>query len=242
MSQRLAIRAERLTKTMGKRSVLRGLDLAIIEGECVVLRGDNGSGKTTLLRCLAGLARPDEGLVLWFERSPLETSARRLIGMVAHESHLYRHLTLRENLILAARIQSLAEPAQRAGRWLDAAGLRRFADRLPGEVSQGMRRRTSLARALLHEPPILLLDEPYSGLDQAGSEWLSHTLLDRRSQGQTTCLVTHEHPTTDWLGSRTLELRAGRLSVSDGSESDLDPSVSISAGDDPRWSLDQVAA
>ncbi len=95
MSQRLAIRAERLTKTMGKRSVLRGLDLAIIEGECVVLRGDNGSGKTTLLRCLAGLARPDEGLVLWFERSPLETSARRLIGMVAHESHLYRHLTLR---------------------------------------------------------------------------------------------------------------------------------------------------
>jgi ABC-type multidrug transport system ATPase subunit len=227
---------------MGKRSVLRGLDLLIIEGECVVLRGDNGSGKTTLLRCLAGLARPEEGRVRWFEHLPLETSARRLIGMVAHESHLYRHLTLCENLVLAARLQSLDEPAQRAARWLDAAGLKRFADRLPEEVSQGMRLRTSLARALLHDPPILLLDEPFSGLDPAGKEWLGQTLLERRIQGQTTCLVSHEHPTTDRLVSRTLELRAGRLRRSDGPEPAQDPGVIDSMSVDPRLSLDQVAA
>ena len=215
MSQRVGIRAEGLTKAMGTRTVLRAVDLAIGEGECVVLRGDNGSGKTTLLRCLAGLVRPDAGHVMWFDRSPRETTARRLVGMMAHESHLYPNLTLRENLTVAARLQGLRDPTQRASFWLEAAGLEHHAQRLPREVSQGMRRRTSLARALLHEPPILLLDEPSSGLDQAGRQWLYDVLLERQGQGRTTCLVTHEDFGVEHLACRGLELRSGRVWASE---------------------------
>jgi heme exporter protein A len=211
MCHRVAIRAKGLTKTLGTRTVLRGIDLVINAGEFVILRGDNGTGKTTLLRCLAGLARPDAGHVGWFERSTNETAAHRLVGMVAHESHLYPHLTLRENLVLAGRLQDVAGPVPRANRWLEAAGLDDHAGRLPREVSQGIRRRTSIARALLHDPPILLLDEPFSGLDQAGRGWLVGLLREGHEQGRTTCLVTHEAPTVRPLADRALELRSGRL-------------------------------
>jgi len=242
MSQRVGIRAEGLTKTLGTRTVLRGVNLAIIAGECVVLRGDNGTGKTTLLRCLAGLVRPDAGYVRWFERSPLETAAHRLIGMVAHESHLYPHLTLRENLIIAGRLHDVSGPAHRASLWLEAAGLNEHADRFPREVSQGMRRRTSLARALVHEPSILLLDEPFSGLDHAGLEWLCDVLLERQRQGRTTCLVTHEDPTTRQLADRVLELRSGRLWASAGPSSDRETDAWLAASVSPRACHAEVTA
>ncbi len=241
MCQRVGIRAEGLTKTLGGRTVLCGVSLAILAGECVVLRGDNGTGKTTLLRCLAGLVRPESGYVRWFERSPLETSAHRLIGMVAHESHLYPHLTLRENLIIAGRLQDVSRPKRRASLWLEAAGLSEHAHRLPKEVSQGMRRRTSLARALVHEPPILLLDEPFSGLDQGGSGWLCELLLERQRQGRTTCLVTHEAPPARRLADRVLELRSGRLWVSAGPTSDRGTEVCVSANVAPRAGQAEVA-
>ena len=242
MCHRVAIRAEGLTKTLGTRTVLRGVNLAIIAGECVVLRGDNGTGKTTLLRCLAGLVRPDAGHVRWFERSPVETAAHRLIGMVAHESHLYPHLTLRENLVIAGRLHDVSGPTRRASLWLEAAGLNEHADRLPREVSQGMRRRTSLARALVHEPPILLLDEPFSGLDQAGREWLCDLLLERQRQGRTTCLVTHEDPTTRHLADRVLELRSGRLWASAGPSSDRETDACVAASVSPRACHAEVTA
>jgi heme exporter protein A len=211
MCLRIGILADGLRKTLGTRTVLRGIDLAIMEGECVVLRGENGTGKTTLLRCLAGLVRPDAGRVLWGGHSPAETAAHRLIGMVAHESHLYPQLTLRENLVLAGRLQGVAEPKRRASWWLDMAGLSQHADLLPREVSQGLRRRTSLARALVHDPPILLLDEPTAGLDDRGRAWFSELLRERHDQGRTTCLVTHEDTMTTALPCRVLELRSGRL-------------------------------
>ncbi len=211
MDEHIAIRSENLTKRLGSRTVLRGLDLAIAAGECVVLSGENGSGKTTLLRCLAGLARLDSGRVWWFVDSPANPAAHRLIGMVSHESHLYPNLTLRENLVLSGRLYGVDAPKARAAFWLDAAGLGRHADRLPREVSQGMRRRAALARASLHEPPILLLDEPFSALDRAGREWVQGLLRDRREAGQTTCLVTHEGLTTLDFVDRELHLQAGRL-------------------------------
>jgi ABC-type multidrug transport system ATPase subunit len=234
MWQGVAIRAEGLVKAMGARTVLRSIDLSVFAGQCVVLRGDNGSGKTTLLRCLAGLARLDAGLVRWFGRSPTDPAARRMIGMVAHQSHLYPHLTLGENLMLIGRLQGLRDPVRRTSRWLEFAGLEQHSDRLPGEVSQGMRRRASLARALVHDPPILLLDEPFSGLDPAGQEWLWQILWERVSQGRATCLVTHEDTPPGWLPHCGLELRSGRLwpskppveeqeSVAVGSSNDLPP-------------------
>jgi heme ABC exporter ATP-binding subunit CcmA len=233
MSHAVAVRAERLTKTLGARKVLRALDLTIHAGECVVLRGHNGTGKTTLLRCLAGLVRPDAGHVSWFGRSPAETAAHGLIGMVAHESHLYPHLTLRENLVLAGRLQGVAGPTLRADRWLEAAGLHDHSRRLPREVSQGMRRRTSIARAMLHDPPLLLLDEPFSSLDQSGRSWLAGLLRDRYEQGQTTCLVTHETATAPEVAGRVLELRAGSLWETDegssGRNGDAPASVNVPA-------------
>jgi heme exporter protein A len=211
MARHAAIRAENLTKTLGARTVLSGITLDLDEGELVLLTGANGSGKTTLLRCLAGLVRPDRGLVRWFGRSPADPSARQLIGLVAHESHLYAHLTLRENVLLAARLRGVPEPARRADRWLAAVGLERAADRFPREASQGMRRRASLARALVHDPPILLLDEPFSGLDGAGHDWLRDLLRTRREHGQSTCLTAHDLRAAYPLADRVLELRSGHL-------------------------------
>jgi heme exporter protein A len=216
MFRRISILAEGVTKTFGARTLLRKIDLAIAEGECVVMRGENGTGKTTLLRCLAGLVRPDSGRVHWFGHSPAETSAHRLIGMVAHESQLYPHLTLRENLVLAGRLHGIGEPTRRANWWLDAAELSRHAGRLPREVSQGLRRRTSLARAMIHDPPILLLDEPTTSLDDAGRAWLFDHLRRRQELSQTTCLVTHDHPGLIPIRHRLLELRSGRLRVLPG--------------------------
>jgi ABC-type multidrug transport system ATPase subunit len=234
MAHPAGIRAKGLTKTFGERTVFRDVDFDMISGECVVLVGDNGSGKTTFLRCLAGLARPDAGFVRWFGRSPTEASARHLMGMVAHESHLYPYLTLRENLILAGRLYGVTGPARRASQWVEAAGLHKHADRLPREVSHGMRRRTSLARALVHDPPLLLLDEPFSGLDQAARDWLRDLLLTRQKQGRASCLATHDVPASRNLADRVVELRSGRLLESTGTSSDRGTGSSVSVSV-PRW-------
>lgn len=242
MDHRVAIRAKGLTKTLGTRTVLRDVDLTVNAGECVLLLGNNGSGKTTLLRCLAGLVGLDAGHVQWLGHSPVDTAAHLLIGMIGHESYLYPHLTLRENLIFAGRLYNVSAPIRRASAWLQAADLSEQADRLPREVSQGLRRRTSLARALVHEPPILLLDEPFSGLDHAGREWLSDLLLERRRQGRTTCLVTHEDPTTRHLADRALELRSGRLLASAGPSSYQELHGCVAAGVSPRACHAEVTA
>jgi ABC-type transport system involved in cytochrome c biogenesis ATPase subunit len=146
-------------------------------GESLLLRGSNGAGKTTLLRCLASSVRPTSGAVWWFgHRVCDDPSLRRLIGMVAHESRLYPQLTLRENLLLAARLYAVDAPGGQADRLLDETGMAAHANRRPAEVSRGMRQRVSVARTLIHQPRILLLDEPFSGLDLAGRGWLRQQL------------------------------------------------------------------
>ena len=131
--------------------------------------------------------------------------------MAAHESRLYPHLTLRENLVFAARMYGVPEPTCRADQWLDDFGLRSFADHLPAQVSQGMRQRVAIGRAVVHEPPILLLDEPFSGLDARGIEWLLQLLLGLRRQGRTLCFVTHDKGISRRLADRELLLHAGRI-------------------------------
>lgn len=207
-----AVEVRGLSKSLGGKLVLRGVDLDIMAGDCVALIGDNGAGKTTLLRCLAGSDRPTAGEVRWFGL-PVRSSVgqRRLVGATAHQSRLYSHLTLRENLVFAARMCSVAAPSQHIDDWLRQIGLFSFADRQARDVSKGIRQRAALARVLVHNPPILLLDEPFSGLDAAGCEWFMTELMRRLNDGHAICFSTHDRRQARKLAGRTLTLQGGML-------------------------------
>jgi heme exporter protein A len=208
----IAIRVRGLSKAMGGRAVLRAIDLDVSAGQSVALTGANGAGKTTLLRCLAGVLRPTSGDVYWLGQPAWgHPAARHLVGMVAHQSLLYPQLTLRENLVFAARMHGLPQPLVRADELLEAIGMQRHADRTPATISQGMRQRLAIARALVHDPPILLCDEPFSGLDAAGVAWLSRVLVDLRDRGRTLVCALHDEEAIRRLADRVLEIRAGQL-------------------------------
>lgn len=200
-----------LGRRFGPRWVLRGLDFSALVGQCVAILGANGSGKSTLLRCLAGLLRPDTGSVLWFGRPAGEVALRARIGFVGHESGLYAQLSVYENLLFAARMYGLASPAARAERMAAEVGLAAHGHRRVAQLSQGMRQRAALARALVHAPQVLLLDEPFAGLDAQGAAWLAGYVQALRRQGCTVCFSTHE-PHRAWqLANRVLALVGGRL-------------------------------
>ncbi len=208
----IAIEAGRLTKVFGNRVVLREVDLEVSEGEVVALTGANGAGKTTLLRCLASLTRPTSGEVRWFGcPAGADPATRRLVGMVPHQSCVYPHLTVRENVVFAARMQGLSEAGRRADAWIAAAGLHPHAHRLATHLSRGMRQRLALARALVHDPPIVLLDEPFSGLDSEAAGWLVDLLTGFRGRGRVVCLTTHDPDKLQGLAGRIFHLRSGRI-------------------------------
>ena len=210
--QTIAIQASRLTKAFGNRVVLRQIDLEVAEGEVVVFTGANGAGKTTLLRCLASLSRPTSGEVRWLGRSAgADPAARRLLGMVPHQSCLYPHLTVRENVVFAARMQGLADAGRRADEWLAAAGLGPHAHRLATHLSRGIRQRLALARALVHDPPIVLMDEPFSGLDGEAAGWLVDLLAAFRGRGRAVCLTTHDPEKLQNLAGRIFHLGYGQI-------------------------------
>lgn len=207
-----AIETHGLSKEYADRAVLRQIDLALTGGQIVCLMGGNGAGKTTLLGCLASLVRPTAGEVHWFGRPAARVpSARQWIGMVAHESRLYPQLTLRENLVFSARMYGIAQPLAAADRWLAEVRMSGHANRFPMHVSRGMRQRISLARGLLHEPHILLFDEPFSGLDDAGTIWLTQRLRVLRDAGRLICLTTHDTAKATELADRIFVLQRGRL-------------------------------
>jgi len=203
-----------LTRTMNGHVVLDGAELAVSSGEAVALVGSNGSGKTTLLRCLAGRLRPTSGEVLWFGLSPVgRPASHRLIGFAAHESFLYPELTANENLLFAARMHGLAQPQQRVTELLANSGLARRAGQPAGRLSQGLRQRLSLARALVHDPPIVILDEPFAGLDAEGHAWLEGRLAELRASSRAIVFSSHDDQRCSRIADRTLELRDGRLQL-----------------------------
>lgn len=206
-----AIQTRGLCKAFGGRPVLHKLDLDVAEGEKVALTGANGAGKTTLLRCLASILRPSSGEVRWFgQPAAANPAARRLIAMVGHETRLYPHLTVRENLIFAARMCDVRQPALRADQLLESIGLRPHAHRFPAQLSRGMRQRVAIVRALVHDPRILLLDEPFSGLDRQATDWLLGLLRDLHAQQRTVCFTTHDRHKAEHLSDRVLHLCSGR--------------------------------
>jgi heme exporter protein A len=177
------IRARKLSKRFGDKRVLEGLDLDVPQGGFVLVTGPNGSGKTTLLRLCAGLAAPTDG--------ELEVDAPRgSIGFLAHEPLVYRELTALENLDLYGRLYRLPERRERAGAMLERFGLWRVRNEWVATFSRGMLQRLALCRAFLHDPDLLLLDEPFDGLDAEGVELLHAELADRA--GATALVATHD--------------------------------------------------
>ena len=205
------LEAHNLWKRLGGRVVLRAVQLELVEGEVVALTGANGSGKTTLLRCLAGTTRVDRGEVKWFGQPLTHWKQKQWLGLVAHDSYLYSQLTVRENLLFAARMCGVRRPEQRVAHLLEEAGLADWSERLAGRLSRGMKQRLSVARAIVHQPRILLLDEPFSGLDSVGCQWLAELLKRLQADGCSICFVTHLWNYAQRLADRILVLERGCL-------------------------------
>jgi ABC-type multidrug transport system ATPase subunit len=192
------IRARKLGKRFGDKRVLRGVDLDVERGAFAVVTGPNGSGKTTLLRLCAGLVLPSEG--------ELEVAVPRgAVGYLAHEPLVYRELTALENLELYGRLYRVPERRERIGMLLERFGLWEVRRDRVVSYSRGMTQRLALCRVLLHEPELLVLDEPYTALDAAGAELLDAQLAELR--GERTLLVsTHDPDRVASLATASLAL------------------------------------
>jgi heme ABC exporter ATP-binding subunit CcmA len=192
-SVRSLVVAERLEKYYDLRPVVRGISFALPAGQTLALLGANGAGKTTLLRLLATLIKPTGGgaTIQGLDLVRDATEVRRLVGYVGHTPLLYEDLSARENLLYFARMFGLRDGVERAERLLAWVGLRSRAGDRARQLSRGQLQRLSLARGVLHEPLILLLDEPDTGLDEDATSLLTELVHDRTQSGQATLLTTH---------------------------------------------------
>jgi heme exporter protein A len=202
---------ENIDKRYGSLYALRRVTLEIAPGECAVLAGRNGSGKTTLLRIAARLVRPSSGSLAFPSAAGSAADGRVKTGFVAHATMVYDELTAEENLLLFARLQSIPNARDRARSLLEAVDLSDRSDSLVRTFSRGMRQRMAIARALLQEPSILLLDEPATGLDPDGAAWLTGTLRRLRDDGCTMLMSLHGESDISAMATRAVRLDAGRV-------------------------------
>jgi heme ABC exporter ATP-binding subunit CcmA len=187
------LQASGIVRRFGAVAALRGVDFAVGAGELVLLLGPNGAGKTTLLRCLAGLAHPQRGAVRILGADVhAEPATRGAIGLLSHQSHLYDDLTAGENLRFAAALYDLHDGEALIRHALDAVGLQDQIDRRVATFSRGMLQRLAIARATLHGPPLLLLDEPFTGLDTHAAAALRDRLATAITGERAVVCVTHE--------------------------------------------------
>jgi len=206
------LEARGLARAFGHRVAVEGIDLALGMGECLALFGPNGAGKTTLLRLLAGLLKPTAGTVS-IDGAPLrgESVARGQVGLISHQSMLYGALTARENVELSARLYGLPNAPAAADRALREMRVSERADAIVRTLSRGLQQRVSIARATVQEPRVLLLDEPYTGLDAHGAATLTALLERLRSRGATLVLVTHNIAEGLALATHAAVMDHGRL-------------------------------
>ena len=206
-----AVRIDDVWKFYGDYPALRNIKLEADSGACLALIGRNGAGKTTLLRIIAGFSRPGRGQVHIFGNPPRQSEARRRIGFIGHGISVYDELSALENLILYARLYGLPEPRRSAMEWLERTGLERVRDGLVREFSRGMRQRLAVARAFLHEPSVLLLDEPFTSLDDRAIAVLQRLLREALAAGKTIVLSTHQLQEALELSSHIALLNRGKL-------------------------------
>jgi heme exporter protein A len=179
-------------KYFGDFPALRAVTLGVARGECLAMLGRNGAGKTTLLKILAGQSSPSQGDVSVFGQAGRTEAARRKTGVLGHGIGIYDELTARENLELFGRIYRVPDAKRAALDWLERVDLKHVADARAREFSRGMRQRLAVARAFLHEPDLLLLDEPFTSLDDRSIALLQRLLAERLAAGATVIMSTHQ--------------------------------------------------
>ncbi|MEO1290152.1 MAG: heme ABC exporter ATP-binding protein CcmA [Chloroflexota bacterium] len=210
------IEIEAVSKAYGYMPVLKKLSLTVQRGQFVALLGPNGSGKSTLLKMISGLVKATGGTITvggW--SMPQEAQAvRPQIGMVSHKALLYDNLTARENLLFFAKLYNVNQSAP-IDELLEKVGLRKRADSLVGTFSRGMQQRLSIARALLHNPHVLLFDEPYTGLDQDAGAVLDNLLIDAHQAGHTIMMATHQLERAARLADRIVIISRGEVGYDD---------------------------
>lgn len=207
----MIIEVHKLTKRFGPKTVLRGLEFGVGEGEFVALLGPNGAGKTTFLRILSSLSRPSLGMVriAGFGLPEQAAAVRQRLGVVSHQPLLYGDLSAEENLRFYGRLYNVAHLEARIDVVLNLIGLTLRRRDLVRIFSRGMQQRLAIGRAILHEPEVLLLDEPHTGLDQDACEMLDTVLREVAARGRTVVMTSHDLTRVAGLASRVDVLARG---------------------------------
>jgi heme exporter protein A len=207
------IEIKKLTKQADNKLILRGVDLSIKKGETVAILGPNGAGKSTLLKVLATLIKPTSGLIkvnnMDLKKNHIEI--KKIMGYLPHSSLLYDHYTPLENLVFFGDIYGVENVEQRAIALVKEVGLSFFLNEPVKNFSRGMIQRIAIARAIVHEPEILLLDEPHTGLDQGAIAILNNVILSMKAKGTTTLMVTHDFKQAAEICDRIIIIKNGKI-------------------------------
>lgn len=225
-----AIAVEGLEKSYRDWPVLWDLDLTVSWGESLALFGANGAGKTTLLRILSTSVRADSGTVrvAGWNLARQTSEARRRIGVVGHRSFLYEDLTTRENLVYYARLYGVSDRESQVKAALELVGLSGRADHRVRDLSNGMQKRASIARAILHQPDVLLLDEPEAGLDRESRQMLGDLLAEWTAEGRSVAFTTHDIELGLAWGHRAAVLSGGCVTFLSGGATGIQQALSQS--------------
>jgi len=206
-----SVRVQGVWKYFGDFPALRDVSFDVLPGACLALLGRNGAGKTTMLRILAGLSTPSQGEIQLLGRPARDAEARAKIGMIGHGIAVYDELSALENLQLFARLYCLPDPDTAALQWLERTNLDRVKNSAVREFSRGMRQRLAIARAFLHSPSLLLLDEPFTSLDDRAIALLQSLLAAALAQGATVIMSTHQLREAMELSTHVALLARGKL-------------------------------
>ncbi|MEH7251551.1 ABC transporter ATP-binding protein [Neobacillus niacini] len=207
------IEIKKLTKQADNKLILRGVDLSIKQGETVAILGPNGAGKSTLLKVIATLIKPTSGLVtingLDLKKDHIEV--KKLFGYLPHSSLLYDHYTPLENLVFFGNLYGVKDVENKARQLVKEVGLSFFINEPVKNFSRGMIQRIAIARAIIHDPKIMLLDEPHTGLDQGAINILNNVVLSMKEKGCTTLMVTHDFKQAAEICDRIVIVKNGKI-------------------------------
>ncbi|MEH7084725.1 ABC transporter ATP-binding protein [Neobacillus drentensis] len=207
------IEIKKLTKQADNKLILRGVDLLINKGETVAILGPNGAGKSTLLKVLATLIKPTSGMIKvnGMDLKKNHIKIKKIMGYLPHSSLLYDHYTPLENIVFFGNIYGVKNVEQRATELVKEVGLSFFLNEPVKNFSRGMIQRIAIVRAIVHEPEILLLDEPHTGLDQGAIGILNNVILSMKAKGTTTLMVTHDFKQAAEICDRIIIVKNGKI-------------------------------